>query len=203
MLKLQNVSKHFNGLTILDNISLTIEKGSIVGLMGPSGCGKSTLLRCIQGFESYDKGSILCQEKVCLILQDFQLFPHMNVLDNITYGMKHVLKIPKKEAEIEALSLLKELGLEDKAYVMPHTLSGGQKQRVAILRAMASKADLLLLDEPTSALDAQSIGEVVQLIKKLNAMGLTLLVVSHDESFLKMITTTIYGLKQGALIEQN
>ncbi len=198
MLNIENLSLTHKDHLILNHVNLTIQKGDILGLMGPSGSGKSSLLRCIQEFEKYE-GKITLKGRACMIFQDFQLFPHMKVIDNITYVLQHVEKKQKKEARKEAIDLLKLLGLESKADAMPGSLSGGQKQRIAILRAIASKADILLLDEPTSALDSEAIADLSTLFKSLNDMGPTLLIVSHDHGFLKQICQKIYKVENGQL----
>lgn len=202
MLNVQNVSLQRGKRLALDKVSVTLKKEEILGLKGPSGSGKSSLLRCIQGLEPY-QGKITLEGRACLIFQDFQLFPHMKVIENIAYVLKKVRLLPKDEADKQALELLSKLGLEDKAQEWPSTLSGGQKQRVAILRAIASNADLLLLDEPTSALDKDSIASLRSLFQSLNEMGLTLLIVSHDETFLETVCHRILHLKEGVLLEND
>jgi ABC-type polar amino acid transport system ATPase subunit len=198
MLNIETLTLKHDNQIVLNKLNMSVQKGDIIGLMGPSGSGKSSLLRCIQGFEKYD-GNISIKGRVCLIFQDYQLFPHMNVLENITYALQKVEKKSKKCAEEEAMVLLKKLGLESKAYVQPGTLSGGQKQRIAILRAIASKADILLLDEPTSALDNDSISELSDLFRSLNEMGITFVIVSHDGVFLNKVSQKIYKLNGGRI----
>lgn len=198
MLSIANASKILSGQIILKDISLNITPGSVVGLAGPSGSGKSTLLRCIQGLEQIDAGQLTCRGTTGFLFQDFQLFPHMSVLDNITYAPLHVLH--ETQAKEHARQLLKQLNLEQISDALPNQLSGGQKQRVALARTLAMHPDILLCDEPTSGLDIVSIQDVVQILQKVKKMGVTLLIASHDLEFLSTIADRIIILKTGQLV---
>jgi polar amino acid transport system ATP-binding protein len=198
MLSINNISKILRGQAILTDISLEITRGSVVGLAGPSGSGKSTLLRCIQGLEKIDAGQLTCQGTTGFLFQDFQLFPHMSVLDNITYAPIKVLH--EQNAKDNARQLLKQLNLEQIADALPGQLSGGQKQRVALARTLAMHPDMLLCDEPTSGLDILSIQDVVQVLQKIKKMDVTLLIASHDLDFLASIADRIVILKAGQLV---
>jgi polar amino acid transport system ATP-binding protein len=198
MLNINKARKVFANHVVLQDINLHISKGSIIGLAGPSGSGKSTLLRAIQKLETLDSGEIVCAGDSGFMFQDFQLFPHMTVLRNLTYAPMNVLK--QAEAETRAQALLSELGLADKANVYPAQLSGGQKQRVALARSLMMHPDLLLCDEPTSGLDVATIGDVVQLLRSVHARGVTMIIASHDLDFLTLIARRIIVLKQGKLV---
>jgi polar amino acid transport system ATP-binding protein len=205
MLKVSNVCKSFNGIKILDDINLEIADSKILGLAGPSGSGKSTLLRCIQKLETIDSGSIEYNGKTGFMFQDFQLFPHMTVLQNLLYAPS----INNKNIEAKAISLLKNLGIESKKNEYPKSLSGGQKQRVALARTLMTDPDILLCDEPTSGLDVATIDDVVQLLKSVNRHqdskpnkknAITMVIASHDLDFLTKISDTIALLKNGKII---
>jgi polar amino acid transport system ATP-binding protein len=198
MLSIVNMSKTLGGKAVLQDISLDITQGSVVGLAGPSGSGKSTLLRCIQGLEKNDAGQLTCEGTMGFLFQDFQLFPHMTVLNNITYAPLHVLH--EKNAKENARQLLQQLNLEQIADVLPGQLSGGQKQRVALARTLAMHPDMLLCDEPTSGLDILSIQDVIHVLQKVKKMGVTLLIASHDLEFLSSIADRILILKSGHLV---
>ncbi len=195
MLNIVNVSKQFSHNPILHNIHLNIQKGSIVGLAGPSGSGKSTLLRCIQKLESVDQGVIEYAGTSSFMFQDFQLFPHMTVFENLTYAP--MLKAKTEQVAQDAWRLLTLLGLENKAKAYPEKLSGGQKQRVALARCLMMKPDILLCDEPTSGLDVATIDDVVQLLKSVHTLGVTMVIASHDLDFLTRIAQRIIVLKKG------
>lgn len=198
MLKIKNISKSYGSQPILKNISLDIQINKIIGLAGPSGGGKSTLLRCIQKLEGVDTGEIECTETTGFMFQDFQLFPHMTVLQNLTYApLLH--KMP--DLETQAASLLERLNMTERAGFYPAQLSGGQKQRVALARLLMMKPTLLLCDEPTSGLDIGSIGEVISLLKKLKQeMNITMIIASHDLDFLSQIASRIVLLKNGGIV---
>lgn len=216
MLQIHNASKQFEQTVVLNQLNLSIAANNIVGLAGPSGSGKSTLLRCIQQLESLDAGSIHVAGKSGFMFQDFQLFPHMTVLKNLTYAPtlanhKFVGWIgrrrnpPEGAADItnRAMELLSLLGLPHKAHVFPQQLSGGQKQRVALARSLMMQPDLLLCDEPTSGLDMASIGDVVRLlntVKTMQVTQITMVIASHDLSFLTRIADRIILLKAGNLV---
>jgi polar amino acid transport system ATP-binding protein len=198
MLIINNVSKSFGDHKILQNINLTVNTGSIMGLAGPSGSGKSTLLRSIQKLETIDQGEIQYDHKVGFMFQDFQLFPHMNIFENLAYAPKTVHKSTTYHAEID--ELLNKLGLIDKKYFYPQKLSGGQKQRAALARSLMMKPDLLLCDEPTSGLDVATIDDVVELLKSVCNKEMTMVIASHDLDFLSKIADHIVVLKEGSII---
>ncbi len=198
MLKIEKGYKQFGNITILDNIDLGIEPNHIVGLAGPSGGGKSTLLRCIAGLEKLDAGKIECRTQKGFMFQDFQLFPHMNVLENLVYAPQ--LQDKKLNHKEKALNLLKSLGIEDKTSDYPQNLSGGQKQRVALARSLMMNPGLLLCDEPTSGLDVATILDVVNLLKSVSERGVTMIIASHDLDFLTKIADRIILLKKGQIV---
>lgn len=200
MISIQNLSKYYGNFCALNNICLDISDNSTIGIVGTSGSGKTTLLRCLHGIEPYDHGKIVNHGKTGLIFQHFNLFPHMNVMDNIIYSPIHVLKMNKKEAEEKAQELLQKMLLHSKKNDYPHQLSGGQKQRVAIIRALIMSPKTLLLDEPTSALDLSLIQEVTQLIHKLKHEKFNVIIASHDLVFLKQTTERIIFLDGGKKI---
>ncbi|MDR0580770.1 MAG: ATP-binding cassette domain-containing protein [Holosporaceae bacterium] len=198
MLNISNIHKSFNGVKILDGITVGISKSKVFGLAGPSGSGKSTLLRCIQGLEKPDHGIIECNGKTCFMFQDFQLFPHMTVAENLLYAPN--LTEEKNENERRADIILKDLGLESKKYVYPQELSGGQKQRVALARSLMINPDILLCDEPTSGLDVATTMDVVLLLKSVCETGVTIVIASHDLDFLTKISDRIVLLKNGKIV---
>jgi polar amino acid transport system ATP-binding protein len=197
MLKVSNVYKQFGDISVLSNVSLEIKHGSIVGLAGPSGSGKSTLLRCLQKLEKIDKGQIECKGKTGFMFQDFQLFPHMTVMQNIVYAPN--LKAKANHTHERAMSLLKNLSIESKANHFPHQLSGGQKQRVALARSLMMEPEYLFCDEPTSGLDVATTQDVVTLLDAVKSMGVTMIIASHDLDFLTKIADRIVVLKQGII----
>ncbi|GEO68641.1 amino acid ABC transporter ATP-binding protein [Levilactobacillus acidifarinae] len=200
MLELKNISKKFDGKVILDNVNLTVQDGQILTIVGPSGAGKTTLLRCISGLASVDGGQFLLDGKpfdpatnrdndsvIGVVFQDFQLFPNLTVLQNVTLAPTMVLKKNAQTVTTEARNLLQRLNLDGKADLYPYELSGGQKQRVAIVRALAMHPKLLCYDEPTSALDPDLRHEVEQIILNLKQEGMTQIVVTHDIPFAENI----------------
>jgi polar amino acid transport system ATP-binding protein len=199
VIRIQNVRKSFNGVSILNGISMDIEDAAIVGIAGGSGCGKTTLLRCIQGLETVDSGMIECSCRVCFMFQDFQLFPNMTVMQNVTYAP--ILKDKKKKScyETQAKEILTALGMCNKADAYPRTLSGGQKQRVALARSLMIRPDVLLCDEPTSGLDVMSISGVVSLLRSVRDTGITIVIASHDLDFLTNVADRIVLLKNGSI----
>lgn len=214
MLKVTNLKKSFDGRQILDDVSFTIEDGDILTIVGPSGAGKTTLLRCITGLEAADSGTFTMDGKefnpqdltsadnvMGVVFQDFNLFPHLSVLENLTLAPTLVLKQERKAAEAKARELLEQLGLKGKEQLYPYQLSGGQKQRVAIARALAMQPKILCYDEPTSALDPNLRDEVANLILSLKAQGVTQLVVTHDMEFAKKIADSMLTVQ--ALDQQN
>lgn len=198
MLKITDACKKFTHTMVLDHINLSMPTQSILGLAGPSGCGKSTLLRCIKNLESLDLGTIKVNGEIGFMFQDFQLFPHFNVLKNITYALR--FKNKACDSKQIALDLLTKLGLLDKAMYFPHQLSGGQKQRVALARSLAMKPALLLCDEPTSGLDSLTIDDVIKLLETVREMGVSMVIASHDLAFLTRITDRIIVLGSGAVV---
>ena len=218
---ISNLTKRFGDRTILDDISLSIEAGQTVALIGPSGAGKSTLLRCINGLNTFDSGTIRVGEHELgpnriqhgcrdarqvrrvfgMIFQDFQLFPHLTALQNVTEAPQAVLKLVKRDAEERGRRLLARVGLEDRAQAYPSELSGGQKQRVAIARAMAMEPRGLLCDEITSALDPELKNEVLVVLESLKRDGLTLILVTHEIGFAKRAADRVVVLAGGKIIE--
>ncbi|WP_295729863.1 amino acid ABC transporter ATP-binding protein [uncultured Limosilactobacillus sp.] len=214
MLKVINLKKSFGGRKILDNVSFTVEDGNILTIVGPSGAGKTTLLRCITGLETADDGQFTIDGKefnpedltsadnvMGVVFQDFNLFPHLSVLENLTLAPTLVLKQDRKTAKAKVLELLNQLGLKNKEQLYPYQLSGGQKQRVAIARALAMQPKILCYDEPTSALDPNLRDEVANLILSLKAQGVTQLVVTHDMEFAQKIADKMLTVQ--ALDQQN
>lgn len=197
MLEVKNLNKSFGDNKVLIDLSFKLEKGEIGVLFGKSGAGKTTVLRCLNGLEVFDSGEIIIDNEVInkskdiskirhnigMVFQNFNLFPHMSVLENIIEAPINVLKIPINEAIAKAKELLELVGMSDKINSYPHELSGGQKQRVAIARACSLTPNVLCFDEPTSALDAESIGRVSKIIKDLKSKGMTVLIITHDKNF--------------------
>lgn len=226
IIEVKNLRKSFGKLEVLKDISLTVEDGEIVSIIGSSGSGKSTLLRCMNRLELIDAGTILIdgkemvsdstgkvtyadkqtlkelRMKTGLVFQSFHLFPHYNVLRNITEAPIQVAGMTKAEAENTALRLLDKLGLADKAEAYPHQLSGGQAQRVSIARALALNPKVLFFDEPTSALDPELTGEVLKVIRSLADLQMTMVIVTHEMSFAKDLSDRIIFMDQGLIAEQ-
>lgn len=217
MIKLENVYKSFKNFNVLKKINLEISKGEIIAIIGPSGCGKSTLLRCINGLEPVSSGKIyidnlditdhsidlnIIRTEVGIVFQQFNLFPHMTVKENITLAPIKVKKIPKLQAEQTALALLEKVGLLDKIDKYPEELSGGQAQRVAIARSLAMQPKIMLFDEPTSALDPKMTNEVLEVMKELGREGMTMMVVTHEMSFARDIANRVLFLSHGEILEQ-
>lgn len=210
MLHIANASKNFGPTAVLNNINLTLTKHQILGLAGPSGSGKSTLLRCIQQLEYLSSGSIEVQGQSGFMFQDFQLFPHMTVLNNLTYApqlrakkqklVKSELTSHLEKVQDQALLMLETLGIRNKASCFPQQLSGGQKQRVALARSLMMSPSLLLCDEPTSGLDTVITEEISTLLKSVQAMGVTMVIASHDLAFLTQVADRLVVLKGGNLI---
>ena len=212
MLKLKNVSKKYKNTTILENINFEINKGEVVSIIGKSGCGKSTLLKCINRLESIDDGVIYFEnkdissldllklrQKIGIVFQEYNLFEHLTVLQNLTIGLIKIKNISEEVAKKQAMVMLKKIKLTDKSDNYPDELSGGQKQRVAIARTLLMKPKLILLDEPTSALDKEMKQEVINLIIKMAKDDMTLLIVSHEEELVKEISDKIIYIKNGRL----
>ena len=220
IIRVENVSKFYNNGTLhaLDDVSLAVHQGEVVVILGPSGSGKSTMLRCLNLLEVPTAGHIfvddvditakkvdinLHRQKMGMVFQHFNLFPHMTILENLTLAPIKVKKMPKDEAEQKALGLLRRVGLEDRAGEYPVRLSGGQKQRVAIVRALMMEPELMLFDEPTSALDPEMIGEVLDVMKELAAEGMTMVVVTHEMGFAKEVADRIIFMEHGKIVEEN
>ncbi|SCG83177.1 polar amino acid ABC transporter ATP-binding protein [Proteiniborus sp. DW1] len=217
MIRVRNLCKKFADLEVLNNISTDINKGEVLVIIGPSGSGKSTFLRCLNLLEEPTSGEIifegtsitskdndinLLRQKMGMVFQQFNLFPHLTVLENITIAPIKVKGMSKEEAEKIALNLLKRIGLEDKANAYPQNLSGGQKQRIAITRALAMSPDVLLFDEPTSALDPEMVGEVLDVMKDLAKDGMTMIVVTHEMGFAKEVADRVFFMDNGYIIEE-
>lgn len=199
MIIVQNLNQSYHNQPILTDIHFNVNQGDVIGLMGPSGSGKSVLLRALHGFDKTD-GTIIKQGTSGLIFQQFHLFPHMNVLDNLIYAPIKVLKLSKKQAIERAQVLLERMKLWEKRMDFPAHLSGGQKQRVAIIRALLMGPSILLFDEPTSALDPTLVQEVVKIIEELKQQNLTLIIASHELSFLQKVANRILFLEKGKII---
>ena len=218
LLDLVNITKSYDGVTILDDLNLYIRENEFLTLLGPSGCGKSTLLRCINALEPVQDGSISLhgkdirkgsknitemRQKIGMVFQSYELFPHLTVLDNITLSPVKVQKRKKDEVKAEAMELLQRVGLADKAASYPRQLSGGQKQRVAIVRALAMHPDVMLFDEPTSALDPEMVGEVLNVMRQLAEEHMTMVVVTHEMGFAREVATRVMFMEGGNFIEEN
>ena len=197
LLEMKNIKKSFNGVEVLKDISLTVDKGEVLGIIGPSGSGKSTLLRCATNLETPDSGEIHYEGTYGLVFQNFNLFPHFNVMKNITDAPIRVQKRDKEEVYKEARELLKKMGLSDKENAYPYQLSGGQQQRVSIARALAMKPDILFFDEPTSALDPELTGEILRVIKQLAAENMTMVIVTHEMQFARNVSDNIIFMDNG------
>lgn len=200
LLEIDNIKKIYDGKEVLKDVSLKVEKGEVLVIIGPSGSGKSTLLRCATNLETPDGGQIKFDGQTGLVFQEFNLFPHHNVLKNVTNAPIKVQKRDKKEVKEEALQLLKKFGLEGKENSYPGELSGGQKQRVSIVRALAMHPDILFFDEPTSALDPELTGEVLKSIKELAEEKMTMVIVTHEMSFAQKVADRIIFLEDGGII---
>ena len=202
LLKIKNLKKSFDDNVVLKDISLSVEKGEVLGIIGPSGSGKSTLLRCITGLEQEDSGVIEFEGTFGLVFQNFNLFPHYSVMKNITNAPIRVQKRKKDEVFNHARELLKKMGLEDKEDAYPCELSGGQQQRVSIARALAMNPDILFFDEPTSALDPELTGEILNVIKELAAENMTMVIVTHEMAFARNVADTIIFMDEGVIVEE-
>ena len=216
MLKVVNLKKSFNNLEVLKGISFEIEKGEIGVVLGKSGAGKTTLIRCINGLESFDSGSIIVDDteiknsadfsklrgQIGMVFQNFNLFPHLTILENITEAPIRVFKKSRSEAEKIALELLDMVDLSDKKDMYPYQLSGGQQQRVAIARSCALNPKVLCFDEPTSALDQENIGNVKTIIDKFKNLGMAILILTHDIQFADTVADKIIYIEEGHLVEK-
>ncbi len=217
IIQISNLVKRFGKHTVLDGVSLSVEAGEVLVIFGPSGSGKSTLLRCINGLERADGGKIVVDDieldhhkehirqvrsECGMVFQQFNLFPHLSVLENICLPQRVVRKRNQEEAEAVAKKLLERVGLLEKKEAFPAQLSGGQQQRVAIARALGMNPKIMLFDEPTSALDPEMIGEVLEVMKKLAKEGMTMLVVSHEIGFAREVAHRMVFLDEGKIVEE-
>ena len=218
ILEIKDVKKDFGEKGVLDGITTSVKSGEVVVILGPSGCGKSTLLRCINGLEKIQSGSILLdgdpvvsdepsitaiRQRVGMVFQNYELFPHLNVIDNITLAPCKVQKRAKSEARKEAMELLDRVGLSDKKKSYPRELSGGQKQRVAIVRSLIMHPEILLFDEVTAALDPEMVREVLDVMLSLASQGKTMLIVTHEMSFARAVADRIIFIDEGRIVEES
>ncbi len=217
MISVKGLTKNFGDLAVLKGIDVDIEKGDVICVIGPSGSGKSTFLRCLNLLEKPDGGHIIFEgddlmeknvdlnahrQKMGMVFQQFNLFPHMSVLGNLTCAPVMLKKMTKEQAEAKALDLLSRIGLADRAGSYPNQLSGGQKQRVAICRALCMEPDVMLFDEPTSALDPEMVGEVLDVMKALAQGGMTMVVVTHEMGFAREVSNRVLFLDDGIIMEE-
>ena len=218
ILQVVDLCKSFHKLDVLKHISVDFEKNEVVSIIGPSGGGKSTFLRCLNLLETPTSGQILfdgvdiCargqskhidqhRQKMGMVFQQFNLFPHMTIMKNLTIAPMKLQGVSQKDAEAEAMRLLERVGLADRANAYPNQLSGGQKQRIAIVRALCMKPDVMLFDEPTSALDPEMVGEVLNVMKELASSGLTMLIVTHEMDFAKNVSSRVLFMDKGYVVE--
>ncbi len=219
IIRAEGLKKHFNvgEIRALDGVTASIRKGEVVVVIGPSGSGKSTFLRCLNLLEVPTDGRILFEgeditdkkaninlhrQKMGMVFQHFNLFPHMTILKNMTLAPVKLLKKPQKEAEAQAMSLLERVGLADRANAYPSQLSGGQKQRIAIVRALCMDPEVMLFDEPTSALDPEMVGEVLEVMKELAREGMTMVVVTHEMGFAREVADRVIFMADGKIVEE-
>lgn len=217
LIKVDNLCKSFGEVEVLKGVNAEIRKGDVMVVIGASGSGKSTFLRCLNLLEEPTGGKIYFEgtditnpsvninvhrQKMGMVFQQFNLFPHMTVMKNLTIGPIKLLKMPKSEAEAQAIKLLERVGLADRASAYPSQLSGGQKQRIAIVRALCMNPDVMLFDEPTSALDPEMVGEVLEVMKQLAKEGMTMIVVTHEMGFAREVGTNVAFVDNGVIVEQ-
>ena len=219
LIQVKDLVKTFeNRIHAIDHVSLDINQGDVVVIVGPSGSGKSTFLRSLNLLEEPTSGEVIFEgvniagkkvnidahrQKMGMVFQHFNLFPHLTILENMILAPMKVKKMPKQEAEEKALSLLARVGLEDRAHAYPIQLSGGQKQRVAIVRALCMEPEVMLFDEPTSALDPEMVGEVLEVMKSLARSGMTMVVVTHEMGFAREVATRVIFMDSGKIVEEN
>ena len=218
MISVKNLRKSFHGTEVLKGITTEIDRGDVVCIIGPSGSGKSTFLRCLNRLETPDSGEILLdgvdlmdrktdldrqRMKMGMVYQQFNLFPHMTILKNLTVSPMMLKKTPQAEAEAKAMQLLDRVGLADRAKDYPAQLSGGQKQRVAIVRALCMEPEVMLFDEPTSALDPEMVGEVLDVMRELAGSGMTMVVVTHEMGFAREVGNRVLFMDEGIIMEEN
>lgn len=217
LIEVKNLKISFGSLHVIKDLSTTIKKGEKIVVIGPSGSGKSTFLRCLNRLETPDSGTILfegsdltnpktdldaCRQKMGMVFQHFNLFPHLTVMENITLAPVSLKLKTAEEAQAEAIKLLERIGLPEKADVYPSTLSGGQKQRIAIVRSLAMHPDVMLFDEPTSALDPEMVGEVLEVMKDLAVEGMTMVVVTHEMGFAREVADRVLFMDGGIIAEE-
>ncbi len=217
MVRLEAVRKSFGTNLVLDGVDLSVDRGQVMVVIGPSGSGKSTLLRCVNLLEPIDSGRVFLEgeeitrkgtnvssirQRIGIVFQQFNLFPHLKVMDNVTLAARRIRKLPKKDAEARARVLLARVGLEEKANQYPHQLSGGQQQRVAIARALMMEPHVMLFDEVTSALDPELVGEVLLVMRDLARAGMTMLVVTHEMQFAREVGDHLVFMDEGKIVEQ-
>ncbi|MBH9968393.1 amino acid ABC transporter ATP-binding protein [[Bacillus] enclensis] len=215
MIKGTAITKSFGKLDVLKGIDITVQKGEVLAVVGPSGSGKSTLLRCLNYLEQPSGGTIQFEgvsvdnknigqirQEVGMVFQHFHLFPHMTVLENVTYSPIKVKKVKHEKAELMGIELLKKVGLKEKSGEFPNRLSGGQKQRVAIARALAMEPKVMLFDEPTSALDPEMVKEVLSVMKDLAKSGMTMIIVTHEMGFAKEVADRVIFMDDGKIVEE-
>ncbi len=218
LFEIKDLCKSFGKLDVLNNISTEIKEGEVVVIVGPSGSGKSTFLRSLNLLETPTSGTIEFEgtpitdkkvnideyrQKIGMVFQHFNLFPHMTILKNMTIGPVKLLKMDEEDAKKEAMALLERIGLEDKANAYPSQLSGGQKQRVAIVRALCMHPEVMLFDEPTSALDPEMVGEVLEVMRELAKDGMTMVIVTHEMGFAREVATRVLFIDEGEIKEEN
>ena len=217
LLRTEHLHKEYDGTAVLKDVSLSVKKGEVIVIIGPSGCGKSTFLRCLNGLEPIQEGQITLdmepvvsgakdiarlRERIGMVFQSYELFPHKTILQNITLAPMKVRKVSRAEAEKEAMELLARVGLEEKKDCYPSQLSGGQKQRVAIVRALAMHPEVMLFDEVTAALDPEMVREVLEVLLTLAKQGRTMLIVTHEMSFAKAVADRVVFLDGGEIVEE-
>lgn len=218
IIEVRELKKSFGKNEILKGITTDIHKGEVVVILGPSGCGKSTFLRCLNMLEKPTGGSVIFdgvdltasstnineqREKIMMVFQHFNLFPHLTILENLTIAPRKLKKIPADEMNNKAMELLTRVGLQDKADSYPNQLSGGQKQRVAICRALAMEPEVILFDEPTSALDPEMVGEVLEVMKQLAGSGITMICVTHEMGFAREVASRVMFIDNGVIAEDD
>ena len=218
LIQVQHLGKAFGDLGVLKDINVDIYKGDVVCVIGPSGSGKSTFLRCLNRLEEPTSGKILFEgvditdpktdidkhrQKMGMVFQQFNLFPHMTIMKNLTIAPMKLQGVSQKDAEAEAMRLLERVGLADRANAYPNQLSGGQKQRIAIVRTLCMKPDVMLFDEPTSALDPEMVGEVLNVMRDLADQKMTMVVVTHEMGFAREVSTRVMFMDEGYFVEEN
>ena len=218
LIQVQHLGKAFGDINVLKDINVDIYKGDVVCVIGPSGSGKSTFLRCLNRLEEPTSGKILFEgvditdpktdidkhrQKMGMVFQQFNLFPHMTIMKNLTIAPMKLQGVSQKDAEAEAMRLLERVGLADRANAYPNQLSGGQKQRIAIVRALCMKPDVMLFDEPTSALDPEMVGEVLNVMRDLADQKMTMVVVTHEMGFAREVSTRVMFMDEGYFVEEN